>query len=89
MSSTSIATIAIAAYAAVVSTLSLFLARRAYQVGGPVVKLGWQYFEPTQDLSITVTNIGRGDVTIADLELYIVRSQITHRSGSVSTQRKR
>lgn len=71
----------IAGYAGIVSTLSLVLARRAYHTSGPIVDITWEYFEEKQELTLIITNRGRADVTVSDLELSIVRHRITSRSG--------
>ena len=63
------------------STLSFFLAKRAYRASGPIVELDWQYFETNQDLLLTISNTGRGDITVAKLESFIIRREITSRSG--------
>lgn len=77
-----IAASAIAIYAAIISTLSLILAIRVYRVGGPKVSLDWEYWERDRNLVVSILNTGRADVTIASMDLYIVREEVTHRSPS-------
>ena len=62
----------IAIYAGIVSTASLLLGINAFQKGGPVVDVDWEYLSDTQRLSVIVRNTGRGDVTITDVEAYLV-----------------
>ena len=72
----------VAAYAGVISTLSLRLAARALRAGGPIVDMDCEYFTPKQELTLTVTNTGRADVTVSDLDLAIIRSRIVSRLGN-------
>jgi hypothetical protein len=72
----------IAAYAAVVSTLSLFLSVKAYRAGNPNVDVDWTYYETNRQLSLSVTNTGRADVTISAVDLYIVHERILRQSRS-------
>jgi hypothetical protein len=74
---------AIASYAVVVSTLSLVLAIRAHRAGEPNFNLGWEYNMDGQQLSVMMTNRGRSDISIYDLELSIVRHEITRQIGKV------
>jgi hypothetical protein len=81
MTSASIIEAAIAGYAGIVSTLSLILALRAYRAGGPIVDVTWAYFDDKQELMLIVTNKGRADVTVFDIDLSIVRHRITRQLG--------
>jgi hypothetical protein len=76
----SFVTPAVATYAAVISTLSFVLAVKVYKAGDPEVELGWKYNELIRNLSLIVSNTGRGNVTISTIDLYIVRHEITRRS---------
>jgi hypothetical protein len=70
----------VAAYAAIVSTLSLILAVKVYRAANPKVEVDWEYSPSDRNLTLTVLNTGRGDVTIATIDLYIERRVITSRS---------
>jgi hypothetical protein len=70
----------IAAYAAIVSTLSLILSVRNYRASDPNVSLDWEYDEIGRRLSLSIWNTGRADVTIASANLYIVHERIVRRS---------
>lgn len=72
----------IAVYAGIISTLSLILAARVYRTGGPIVTMSWEYFAGKQELTLIVTNRGRADVTVSDLELSIIRDKIIRRIGN-------
>jgi hypothetical protein len=72
----------IGGYAAIVSTLSVILAVKVYRAANPKVDLDWLYEEADRNLSVTVLNTGRADVTIATIDLYVVRHKITRRSPS-------
>lgn len=76
----SLVTSALATYGAVVSTLSFILAVKVFKAGNPRVELHWEYFVPDHNLSLIVLNVGRADVTISTIELYIVRHVVTRRS---------
>jgi hypothetical protein len=80
--SVSIVVAAIAAYAAIVSTLSLVLAMKVYRAGNPNVEMDWLYRESDRKLLLSILNTGRADVTISTVELFIVHETITSRSRS-------
>lgn len=77
MSSATITGSALAAYAAIVSTSSLLLAVKAYRASGPIVDVSWEYLETGQQLSVSVLNTGRSDVTVTSLELFITHETVT------------
>lgn len=70
----------VAAYAAIVSTLSLILSVRVYRAGDPDVSITWEYDEVDRKLLLSVMNTGRADITIASVDLQIVHRQILNRS---------
>lgn len=80
MDATVIVAAAISTYAAIISTLSLFLAIKVYRAGNPKVELDWLYIEDERMLTLSVMNIGRSAVTITSIDLYIVREEIASRS---------
>lgn len=69
-----------AAYAAIVSTLSLILALKVHRASSPNVEVDWIYTEPDRKLVVGIHNTGRADVTITAVDLYIERHVITSRS---------
>ena len=71
---------AIAAYATVISTASFVLAIKVYRAGNPKVEVDWVYNEPDRNLTLSILNLGRGDVTISVIDLYIAHEEITSRS---------
>jgi hypothetical protein len=73
---------AFAAYAAIVSTLSLILSVRVYRAGGPDVDIDWEYHQKNRRLSLSILNTGRADVTITGVDLRIIHEQIFNRSPS-------
>jgi hypothetical protein len=75
-----IITAAVAAYAAVVSTLSLALALKTHRAANPKVALDWIYAADDRKLVVNVYNTGRADITITNLDLYLDRHVITSRS---------
>lgn len=88
MTSKSIETV-LAIYAACISTLSIFLglkahslAEKAYRAAGPIVFLDWVYDERTRQLTVSVVNSGRSEITIYDLRLVMMHEVITRRSPS-------
>jgi hypothetical protein len=80
LTSAQIVTAAVAAYAAIVSTLSLILAMKVYRASSPHVEVDWVYTEPHRKLVVGIHNTGRADVTIATVDLHIERHVITSRS---------
>lgn len=88
LTSKSIETI-LAIYGASMSTLSILLglkahslAERAYRAAGPIVFIDWIYDERIRQLTVSVVNSGRSDVTIYDLSLVVVHEVITRGSPS-------
>ena len=75
----------IAAYAGVVSTLSLILALKVYRSGNPNVDVDWQYDELDKELTVSILNTGRADVTITAIELFVVHEKIIRQSRSGRT----
>ncbi len=80
---------ALAIYGASISTLSILLglkahslAERAYRAAGPIVSIDWVYDERIRQLTVSVVNSGRSDVTIYDLRLVIMHEVITRSSPS-------
>jgi len=73
-------TTVVAAYAAIVSTLSLILAIKVYRAANPQVEVDWTYSAPDRKLVVSVHNTGRADVTINTVDLYVERHVITRRS---------
>lgn len=73
-------TAVVAAYAAIVSTLSLILAVNVYRAANPKVEVDWVYSRADRNLTLTLLNTGRSDVTIATVDLYIERHVITSRN---------
>src|SRR2546423_10267501 len=75
---------ALAIYGASISTLSILLglkahslAERAYRAAGPIVFIDWVYDEKIRQLTVSVVNSGRSEITIYDLSLVIAREVIT------------
>jgi hypothetical protein len=75
---------ALAIYGSSISTLSIFLglkahslAERAYRAAGPIVFIDWIYDERIRQLTVSVVNSGRSEITIYDLRLVIAREVIT------------
>lgn len=81
MSTSTMVASVIAAYAAVVSTLSLVLAIRSFRAGSPIVDLDWEYDESLSDFRLHVLNTGRADVTISSLSLVVIHEVIIRQSG--------
>ena len=86
MMSKSIVT-ALAIYGASISTLSIFLglkahslAVKAYRAAGPIVFIDWLYDERIRQLTVSVVNSGRSEITIYELRLFIMHEVITRRS---------
>jgi hypothetical protein len=75
LTSTQIA-LAVATYAAIISTLSLVLAIRVHHAGSPKVSVHWAYTQTDRKLTVTILNTGRADVTISAIELYVERDVI-------------
>jgi hypothetical protein len=48
---------------------------------GPIVDVTWTHFDDKQELMLIVTNKGRADVTVFDIDLSIVRHRITRQLG--------
>nr|WP_152332284.1 hypothetical protein [Micromonospora purpureochromogenes] len=72
-------TLAIAVYAAVISTVSLALAAVSYRVAGPVLNLSWEYDHTLQELVVFVANTGRSDVTVDSVDLLLERREVYRR----------
>jgi hypothetical protein len=70
----------IATYAAIVSTRSLALAKKAYRAADPYVELDWKYTQDDRNLSLSIMNPGQADVTITAIDLYVVHEVITNQS---------
>jgi hypothetical protein len=80
---------ALAIYGACISTLSIFLglrahslAEKAYRAAGPIVFIDWAYDERIRQLTVSVVNSGRSEITIYDLRLVMMHEVITRRSPS-------
>lgn len=78
---------ALAIYGASMSTLSILLglkahslAEKAYRAAGPIVFVDWVYDERIRQLTVSVVNSGRSEITIYDLRLVIMHEVITRRS---------
>lgn len=72
-------TLAIAVYAAILSTLSLALAAVSFRAGGPVLNLSWEYDHSLQKLVVFVANTGRSDVTVDSVDLLLERREVYRR----------
>jgi hypothetical protein len=78
---------ALAIYGASISTLSILLglkahslAEKAYRAAGPIVFVDWIYDKRLRQLTVSVVNSGRSEVTIYDLRLVIIHEIITRKS---------
>ncbi|MGC4756992.1 hypothetical protein [Micromonospora trifolii] len=72
-------TLAIAIYAAILSTLSFALAAVSYRNGGPILDVSWQYDQSRHELTVFVANTGRSDITIDSVDLTLERTTISRK----------
>lgn len=79
----------LAIYGATISTFSILLglkahslAEKAYRAAGPIVYIDWVYDERIRQLTVSVVNSGRSEITIYDLRLVVMHEVITRSSPS-------